>query len=88
MNTHARTKKKKRTDLGIRHDDHDVGVAREHVDERGKVGRADLHRLELRLRLAAAELELFYDVGDLLEPVHVAVVGAGRVGDDEERCAT
>ena len=59
---------------GARHDDHDVGVAGEHVDEGGELRVAHLHTAELRLRLGAADLELLDDVGDALEPVAVVVV--------------
>ena len=56
---------------GVAHYDHYVGVCRERVDERRELRIANVHALELGLRLATAELELLHDVGYLLEPVGV-----------------
>lgn len=41
---------------GIGHDDHDVRVGSEDIDESRKVRVADLHALELRLRLAVSRI--------------------------------
>lgn len=42
-----------RTDGGVGHDDHHVGVGREEVDERRKLIVAHLHALEVCCRFAA-----------------------------------
>ena len=59
------------TNSRIRHDDHHIGVGGEALDESCEVRVSYLHALELRLRLGAAELELFDDGGDLLEELHI-----------------
>ncbi len=61
------------TYLGIRHDDHDVGVISEGVDKSCEVRVAHLHAVELCLQLAATQLELLDNVADLLKAVHVSV---------------
>jgi hypothetical protein len=53
--------------------DHDVGVAGEGVHEGREVRVPDLHALELRLRLRAAQLKLLYYVRDTLEAVAVVM---------------
>jgi len=55
-------------DLTIRGDDHDVGIGRKHVDEGSIIGVANLHGLKVCRKFWAAQLELLYDVWDLLEP--------------------
>eukprot|EP00588_Corethron_pennatum_P011397 CAMPEP_0194269030 /NCGR_PEP_ID=MMETSP0169-20130528/3263_1 /TAXON_ID=218684 /ORGANISM="Corethron pennatum, Strain L29A3" /LENGTH=301 /DNA_ID=CAMNT_0039010521 /DNA_START=125 /DNA_END=1026 /DNA_ORIENTATION=+ len=79
------------TDPGIA-DHHDVGVGREGIDVGRKHRVPHLHAPELRLRLAAAELELFDNIGDFLEPVRVegprparGRAGGGGVADDQKR---
>jgi len=57
----------------VGHDDHDVSVGREAVDVSGKHRVADLHAGEVGRHFAAAQLELFYDITDLLEPMRVRV---------------
>ena len=57
----------------IRHDHHDVSVGREAVDVRGEHRVAHFHAREVRRHFAAAQLELFYDVADLLKPMRVRV---------------
>ena len=63
-----------RTDHGIRHDDHDVSVGREGVDERGERRVAHLHLLKGRRHLGTAQLELLDDVADLLAAVKIALL--------------
>jgi len=57
----------------VRHDHHDVSVGREAVDVRGEHRVAHFHAREVRRHFAAAQLELFYDVADLLKPMRVRV---------------
>lgn len=73
-----------RTDIGVGHDDHDVGVGGQQLDEGGEARVPHLHRLELRCRFAATQLELLDDVADLLEAMLIAVFDAGGARDDEE----
>ena len=57
----------------VGHDDHHVCVGREDVDEGCEARVVYFHALEGGGQLTAAQLELFDDVTDLLEPVHVSV---------------
>lgn len=71
---------------GIGHDNHNVRVAGEGINECGKSIVAHLHGLELGAQLGAAQLELFYNVGDFLEAMRVAILFTLAVGDDQKRC--
>lgn len=68
----------------IRHHHHHVRVARERVDKRRKHAVAHLHRRELGTELRAGQLELFDDVGHLLEPVAVPVLFALAVRNHQK----
>ena len=57
------------------------------LNEDGVRGSLDLHPLELLGGLAAAQLELFYEAGDLLEAVQIRVLPACGVTNLEERGA-
>ena len=69
------------TDRRVRHDDHYISVGCKNINECSKRGVSDLHALERGCQLAAAQLELFDDVADLLKPVHILVGLALTVGD-------
>jgi len=73
-----------RLNCGITHDDHDVCVAREHVNERRKLGIPHLHALELCLRFAARQFELLDDVADFFKPVYIFVFAVGGMRDNKE----
>lgn len=68
--------KQQLTYAGVRQDDHDVGVGGEDIDEGGEGRVAHLHALERCCHLAAAQLELFDNVADLLEAVNITVTPA------------
>lgn len=68
----------------VRHDHHDVGVWSKDIDESGEVAISHLHTLELGRQLAAAQLKLLDDVGDLLKAVNVVVWLALAVADYKE----
>ena len=57
----------------VRHYDHHICVGGEDIDVGCKLRVANLHALELRGQLAAAQLELFDDVGYLLKAVNIPV---------------
>ncbi|CAM9184578.1 unnamed protein product, partial [Heterosigma akashiwo] len=63
---------------------HHVRVLRQRVHVGREPRVAHLHAPEAGVRLAAAELELLDDVGDLLEAVRVVVLLGGGVADDQE----
>ena len=71
--------RRRRLDAWVGHDNHDKSVRGELVDECRKVGVANLHALQLRLRLDAAQLELLDDVGDFFEAVNVVLLLGGGV---------
>ena len=73
------------TDIWVGHNDHYVGVGGEDVNERCKARIPDFHTLELSLQLATAQLELFHNVADLLEPVDVRVRPSHCMGDDLQK---
>lgn len=58
-----------------RHDHHHIGVLREHVDVRRKVGIAHFHTLELRIRLEARDFELLYNVRYSLKTMTIVLLG-------------
>ena len=68
----------------VGYDDHDVSIGREQVNDDRVVGVFDLHRLKRRIKLAAAQLELFDYVADLLEALQVIVVLFEAVRYDEK----
>ena len=67
------------TDRIVRHDDHDIRVGGEEVNEGREIRITNLHSLKLCLCLAAAQLELLDNVADLLEAVDIAVVCVSSV---------
>lgn len=58
------------------HDHHDVCVPSEHVNVGRKLGIANLHAAELRLRFRATNLKLLDDIRDTLEAMAVVVLGS------------
>lgn len=66
-----RKKRERHTDGRIGHDDHDIGVRSETLDEGSEVLIPHFHALELCLGLRAGQLELLDDGGDLLEQLHI-----------------
>ena len=64
---------KRLTYCRVRHNDHYVGVCRKAVNVGGEHGVAHFHTREVRRHFAATQLELLYDVADLLEPMRVRV---------------
>lgn len=71
---------------GIGHDNHDICVAGEGIDECGERIVAHFHGLELGAQLGAAQFELFDDIRDLFEAMWVAILFALAVWDDQKRC--
>ena len=71
-------------DIGIRANNHDVGRGSEFVDEAYKFLITHNHGLELVVGLDTTELELLYDVRNLLEAVVVLVVYGIEVRDHQK----
>lgn len=71
----------------VRADDHDCSVGGEGADKRRKCAVADVHGQRLALAAAARQLELLDDVGYLFEAVHIVMLLAAALRDDEERNA-
>jgi hypothetical protein len=68
-------------------DDHDCCVGGKRANKGRKSAVADVHGQRLALTAAARQLELLDDVGDLLEAVHIVVLLAAALRNDEKRHA-